>query len=329
MLEKEYPWFKEHINLLNKKNYSHSYLIGGKQGLAKEVFAEVFSQSLLCAVSEEFQPCGNCNSCRLFKSESNPDFHQIVKEEGKSFISLNQVKEIQSKIYTTSFLGNSKVFLIKSAETITREASDSLLKSLEEPPANTYFILVSNSPHNISITIKSRCREISIKQPSVNHLKDWSINKNYNFNEFSKALKLTSGNILKASAHLDDDVLTHRKAFIEELGSLIKRGDNLLELSASWSKKSPELIINLEWMSMLLMDAIRYKLKNQSISIQEDTANISQYLSEKVNHQVLYSLLQDTNKLWSTLSGGSSLKVDYLVRSLFIHWNTKLNIAPA
>ena len=73
----------------------------------------------------------------------------------KTKVQIDKINSIKNNIHETSFLNGSKVFLILSGETMTKEANNALLKSLEEPPQNTYFILVSDSLMQIPITVQS------------------------------------------------------------------------------------------------------------------------------------------------------------------------------
>ena len=325
---KDYPWFNNVIDQFNNRNYGHAYIFVGNEGLGKELFAEFFAKSLLCVESETFKPCDLCKSCKLFSSKTHPDFYKIFKEREKKSISINQIKSLQGPVYATAFLGGNKVFLINLGELMSLEASDSLLKMLEEPPPNTYFIITSNFAKNISLTIRSRCREIVIPQPNEEQLSEWISQSNLNVDEVSHVIQLTRGNLLKAQDFLENGLLSVRKQFIEEIGYFIKHGDNLIELSSAWTKDTSFLSLKLEWMGMILMDSLRFKMHNNLFRIQPDTNKITNFLGQKVGHENLFLLLQQTNKLWSIFKNESTLKADYHLRALLINWSRNLGISP-
>ena len=111
-------------------------------------------------------PCKNARIASCFLSQNHPDFHNLSIEEGKKNISIAQVIDLKEKIYESSFLGKNKIILIPNIESMSRDASDSILKILEEPPKNTFFIMSSNFIHLIPSTIRSRSVEIEIQNPS-------------------------------------------------------------------------------------------------------------------------------------------------------------------
>jgi len=328
MTNRVFPWFHTIISSLEKKAYSHAYILSGNEGLGKRDFSYIFSQILLCSKSELFLACNECKSCHLFLSKTHPDFYEIDKEKGKKNISINQIKEIKNNIHETSFLNGSKVFLILSGETMTKEANNALLKSLEEPPKNTYFILVSDSLMQIPITVKSRCFELNVPSPNNKEIKQWITDLDIQPELGNRALRLTSGNVMKAAYFLENGLLEQRTKFIKDLGEFIKRGDNLLDISQAWSKEITILTLVLEWMSILLMDCLRFKTKSNQIDIQEDSEKISEFLGTQVKQQVLYNLLEKTNYLWSIFKNGSSLRADYQLKALLIEWGKELNISP-
>ena len=80
MTNRVFPWFKTIISSLEKKAYSHAYILSGNEGLGKRDFSYIFSQILLCSKSELFSACNECKSCHLFLSKTHPDFYEIDKE---------------------------------------------------------------------------------------------------------------------------------------------------------------------------------------------------------------------------------------------------------
>ncbi|MDG2061473.1 MAG: DNA polymerase III subunit delta' [SAR86 cluster bacterium] len=322
-----FPWFDNTIKALQDKNLSHAYLISGNEGLGKIDFCNLFAQSLLCSNRDNFFPCEKCKSCKLFISHNHPDLYLISKEEDKTFISINQIRDIQSSVFETAFMGGSKVFLINRCELMNSEASNSMLKILEEPPKNTFFILTSNSSKSISLTVRSRCIEMQIPNPSDAQIINWLDQTDLNRDESLKILSLNRKNISTLIKQDNSQILEDRQSFINEIGLFIKQGHNLLEVSSSWSKEPTSLTLHLDWMSRLLMDALRFKTGSSLIQVQEDSKIISKYLAQKVTHQVLCSLLFSTNSLWNLFKNGTSLKPDYHLRSLLIDWGQKLNIS--
>jgi len=326
-MSKALPWFNQYLDRLDLESLHHAFLIGGKEGVGKKEFSLLVSQLIFCKDKIEFNPCNECQACKLFNSSNHPDFYSIKMEEDKKKISINQIKELQTKFYESSFLGGNKIFLVELAEFLSNDAADSLLKILEEPPDNTYFIITSHRTKQLSATIRSRCSEIFINNPSAKEIEDWLNQDSTSSHDLVLALNLASGRPLKIKELLDDNILDSRNGFIKEISQLIKQGKNIISLSEEWPKNPKALIFKLEWMSNLMMDAIRYQMTGDQKEVQTDTSAISMYLGEKIEFNILFELLTETNTLWSLFTDGTNLKADYQLQSLFINWENKLGLS--
>ena len=103
-MSKLLPWFKQYLDHFDIESLHHAFLIGGKEGVGKSNFSLLLSQLILCKERNEFMPCDNCQACKLFISSNHPDFYIIKMEEDKKKISINQIKELKTKFYESSFL---------------------------------------------------------------------------------------------------------------------------------------------------------------------------------------------------------------------------------
>jgi DNA polymerase-3 subunit delta' len=321
------PWFDQYLAHLDLELLHHAFLIGGKEGVGKKNFSLLLSQLILCKEKHEYFPCNACQPCKLFNTSNHPDFYTIKMEEGKKKISINQIKELQTNFYESSFLNGNKIFLIENAEFLSKDASDSLLKILEEPPENTYFIITSHRAKQLSATIQSRCSEVFINNPSKQEIENWLRQENTSDENVKLALNLALDRPLKITELLDNNILDSRNNFINEMSQLIKKGKNIISLSEEWPKDKRALVFKLEWMSNLMMDAIRYQMTGDEKEIQIDTSAISMYLGQKVEFNILFELLTETNTLWSLFTEGTNLKEEYQLQSLFVNWENKLGIS--
>lgn len=147
---------------------SHAYLFGGPGGTGKTTLALAFAQVLLCTEPRGSDPCSLCRSCRQFESGNHPDFHYL-QPDGES-IKISQIRELQRKVSLRPFQGTRKVFIIGEADTMTREAANSFLMTLEEPPEGVIFILISDFPQSLLSTISSRCQQFNFKPLSNNEI---------------------------------------------------------------------------------------------------------------------------------------------------------------
>lgn len=111
----------------------------------------------------------NCKSCIEFDSDNNPDFQLIESEDGK--IKIEKIRQMQRKVAEKPIISKNKVYIINDADTMTTEAQNCLLKTLEEPPEYITIILVCSNDGNLLSTIKSRCTRIQFEPISNNENK--------------------------------------------------------------------------------------------------------------------------------------------------------------
>ncbi len=140
------------------KRLASCYLFFGPAGTGRLSLARSLAKATNCEAGS-FPPCLVCTSCRKIENNNHPDIHYIEKE-GSSFIKIEQIQLMQRQIYLRSFEGKCKVFIILNAEDLTEEASNCLLKIIEEPPANSLIILIASDLRRMLPTIVSRCQKI-------------------------------------------------------------------------------------------------------------------------------------------------------------------------
>ena len=151
----------------------HSLLFAGQRGLGKFDLARAFAASLLCENPlANGEACGKCLACNWLSQGNHPDFRLLQPDamaeadsEGEESskkasqqITIDQVRGLLPMFATTPSLGNRRVVVIDAIDDLERAGANALLKSLEEPPAGTVFLLVSHAPGRLLPTIRSRCR---------------------------------------------------------------------------------------------------------------------------------------------------------------------------
>lgn len=159
----------------------HALLLIGQKGLGKFALAREFAASLLCEQpTADGRACGACLACNWFGQGNHPDFRLLQPdaladegelEEGKKKpsqqITIDQVRELDEFLGVGSHRGGLSIVLVNPAEAMNRNAANSILKTLEEPPANVLFLLVSSEPPRLLPTIRSRCQAIPVGVPSA------------------------------------------------------------------------------------------------------------------------------------------------------------------
>ena len=204
-------------NSIKTNNILHSYMFIGNEGIGKSLFASEFAKMILCNASTlNEKSCDNCNSCIGFNTNNHPDFMIVDLEDSKS-IKIDQVRYLQEKIAEKPIVSNRKVYIINNSDTMTKEAQNCLLKTLEEPPSYAVIILISSNESNLLNTIKSRCTKISFAKLNNDEILDYFKRNNTEFNFNQNILQACNGSIGKAirikdeanNYNIIDDVLNN------------------------------------------------------------------------------------------------------------------------
>ncbi len=149
------------INLLTRAlssgRLAHAYLFTGPDGVGKTRTAMTVANGLLCT-DPELRPCRRCPGCLKFASANHPDF-LVIRPDGVA-IKIDQVRELKKALSFPPFETGLRVVVLEDVQTMRREAGNSLLKVLEEPPPDNLLILVASDAEPILPTIVSRCQVI-------------------------------------------------------------------------------------------------------------------------------------------------------------------------
>ncbi len=142
---------------LESKNIPHAFLFCGQEGVGKKLAAKEFAKYLFC---ENGIACGKCGPCIKLQRGSHPDLLVIEPEEDKEIIGIPQARMISKEVCEYPYESEKRAIIIDPAETLTREAANALLKTLEEPPPYNHFFLITSAEKEIPATIRSRCNRI-------------------------------------------------------------------------------------------------------------------------------------------------------------------------
>jgi DNA polymerase III subunit delta' len=145
-------------NALTSKRVAHAYLFAGPIGSGRREMAQVFAQALFCEKGGG-DACGDCLECRKVLHGNHPDLH-VVAPDGAT-VKIEQIRALQRELSYRSVGSGYKVYIIESAETMTVQAANSLLKFLEEPPSPVVAILLTPSAQAVLPTILSRAQLIA------------------------------------------------------------------------------------------------------------------------------------------------------------------------
>jgi len=182
-------------NSIKTNKISHSYIFIGQSGVGKFLFAKEFAKAILC-VGEQ-KPCDKCEACIKFNGENNPDI-QIIDEIEEKSIKTETIKEMVKGVYEKPIASAKKVYIKKDSQKMTKEAQNSLLKTLEEPPEYVVIILITENENLLLNTIKSRCSKVKFN-PLTNIEITKILKEKCDFEEVSEnILEIAGGSVAHA-----------------------------------------------------------------------------------------------------------------------------------
>lgn len=149
-------------NSLLRDRVGHAYIFSGPAGIGKRTAAGIFAGLLLCMDLNDGEACGRCQACLLYGNDSNPDFRRIRSEEAS--IGVDEIRKIQEDVVLRPMYSRRKVYIIENADTMTVQAQNCLLKTLEEPPPYVIIILTVSNYEAMLETIRSRSLRLNFKK---------------------------------------------------------------------------------------------------------------------------------------------------------------------
>ncbi len=282
MISALYPWHQDAWVQLQhmRERLPHAILFYGAAGTGKSAFIEAFAQSLLCeSVGAGGHACGECPSCGWFAQHSHPDYRRIrpealedevaeseegaEAESGKKAkstkapskeIKIEQVRSLADFMNVSTHRQGLRVVVLYPAEALNTPASNALLKTLEEPPPGTVFLLASNSLDRLLPTILSRCRKFALPMPD--HAAGLAWLKEQGLADADSWLREQGGAPLLALEQSESGNREELDALLQVLAhpgveSALKAADKL-------SKTAPSNLV--AWQQRWLYDVFSYKL---------------------------------------------------------------------
>lgn len=197
----------------------HAYLFTGPSGVGKHLFAEELARAILCEgrAADDLEACDTCTSCALAEAGTHPDlFHAGLPEE-KHEIPIDVMRELCRGIALRTARGRGKVAILDDADHLNEESSNCFLKTLEEPPPGSVFLMVGNSPDRQLPTILSRCQVIRFAPLPMPLLTRFLQEKGVEPGDAERLARLGGGSVGQALAMRDPALWEFRKTILEAI----------------------------------------------------------------------------------------------------------------
>ncbi len=157
-------------NAVEQDKVHHAYLFIGSRGTGKTSMAKILARSLNCERGgPTVTPCGECESCVTIAAGTSVD---VIEMDAASNRSVDDVRDLRERVAYAPAGGHWKVYILDEAHMLTKEAWNAFLKTLEEPPPNTVFVLATTESHKVMATIADRCQRFDFQRPSLEQISE-------------------------------------------------------------------------------------------------------------------------------------------------------------
>jgi DNA polymerase III subunit delta' len=263
---------------ISKGRLPNAYLFSGPKGVGKKLTADTLALAIACLGSGD-EPCGNCAGCQKAMMGNHPDL--IVVEADGETIKVEQTRKLQAQLKYHPLEAPSKLTIVDEADRMNESAANSMLKIIEEPPADTHFVLVTAFPHRLPATIRSRCQTISfspIPDDDVSAL--LARRAGLSGSTALKIAKISGGSVGTALA-LDPDFVDD---VIGRFSTLVARGSSsdIIEASQAWARSSvDQQVLIFDLLAGWYRDILRYKTFGRADSLAHaDAARAADEITE-------------------------------------------------
>ena len=290
---------------------SHAYIIEGETGSGRKTIALLCAAATACenkSTTSSSLPCLCCNSCKKIMERKSTDVI-FIKEEEKASVGVDVSRFIKEDVYVIPNDLEDKFYIIEEANTMTEQAQNALLLTLEEPPSFVHFFLICNSASSFLETIRSRATILHTQKLSEKEISDYICANDTRAaqmkltapKEFAEILKASNGGIGQAIYYLDEEnrepILKRRKMIYETILAIMqkKTARDVLPLLLKFSTKRDALSEELSLLSVAIRDLIVLK-KTDSATL-EFFCDINEAieLSDKRPLSFLYEFYKHVN----------------------------------
>ncbi|MDH3716417.1 MAG: DNA polymerase III subunit delta' [Gammaproteobacteria bacterium] len=298
------------------KRLGHAQLLCGVPGIGKRALSRWLAQLLLCEQRRLDVPpgfCGECKSCLLLSAGTHPDFIPLAPEEAGKTIGVEAVRAFGARLVLTAQLAGNRVGILDPADAMTINAANALLKSLEEPPAGTYLILVSDFPARLLPTVRSRCQRIELRPPANELALQW-LAPQVDDGPPQRWLDVARGAPLRALEYAHQERRAFRDTLFENFAAVLGGGSDPVCAAGEYARgQLPVLLACLDsWIS----DLIRLTAAGPEVAL--SNSDLGEALCRHYGKLDLHALFGYLDKVRDAAASPVALNTQLVVEELFI-----------
>lgn len=308
-------WHSQAWQLLDsayqREQLSHALLISGDPGIAKGCFVEQLVAKLFCLTPHQGHACGQCKNCHLVSAGTHPDLITLTLQEDKKRIGVEQVRETLQKLEKTAQIGPVKIATISQLELLTRGAFNAMLKTLEEPGRDTYWVLQCEQLQDVPATIKSRCLHVPLFPLSREATSDWLVQQGFTQAEVDSVWPFCPGAPLSIRYWLENNKLAERETFRQHLNALAAGEMSLGDCLDNANQDSIPFLIDALYDEVLLIVRQHSLMQERKMQERKDNSLDRAYL-EFLQQIIAEKRYLQTNQGANRLGVWSSLLVSWI-----------------
>ncbi|MEO5702749.1 MAG: DNA polymerase III subunit delta' [Gammaproteobacteria bacterium] len=317
------PWHAGQWQALMQRRQTdtlpHAVLLTGIQGLGKNRFADALTQALLCGHPQtDGQACQSCRSCLLYQAATHPDYLCVQPTEDRKVIIVNQIRKMNEFISLKSQYGGYQIVIISPADKMNSNAANSLLKTLEEPPAQTLLMLITHEASALPATVRSRCLQIKFAPPAEQLAANWLRTHIKDDQDPIHLLALAGSAPLTALSMAASDACTRRALMLDDLESLLNQQADPVSLAATWLKGN--VAETLTWMLSCIIDMVRLRSDARPPHLANpDLQQRLSLLAGQFSSAMLYAHLDCVTEAIKLLN--SQVNTQLLLEDMLLSWS--------
>lgn len=254
-----YPWLNQPYRQIIAQHQGgrahHALLVQALPGMGDDALIWGVSRWLMCQQPQGLKSCGHCHGCQLMQANTHPDWYRLEAEKGKSTLGIDAVRQVTEKLYHFAQQGGAKVVWLPDAAQLSEAAANALLKTLEEPPANSWFFLTSREPSRLLATLRSRCMTLHLSPPEEKQSQQW-LAKQSPLDDAARlaALRLSGGAPGAALALLEAVPWQARQALCAAIPGALQH--DIMQLLPVLN--GDDAAVRIGWLLTLLVDAMKW-----------------------------------------------------------------------
>lgn len=231
-------------NAIINDRLAHAYIFAGQEGIGKTLFSRELAKAIFCK-HPGTGACDTCHHCQRISSNNFSDLFLILPEKNSRVIKIEQLKYLQDILNVKPLESKYKMVIIQSADRMNEEASNCLLKTLEEPPSYAIIILIVTSLESVRETVRSRCQIVRFSPLSTSAVKDILVNRFQLDNKQAGQLALLSNGSVERAMLLSGTHALEKKNWLVDRILKLEMNDNLTfskELFDEWHIQDLEVL---------------------------------------------------------------------------------------